>query len=54
MAGGRGTRLLPFTKVLPKPLIPINDKPIISHIFKFFKKGNLRNTWITVNFNLVF
>lgn len=50
MAGGRGTRLLPFTKVLPKPLIPINDKPIISHILNFFKKGNLRNTWITVNF----
>lgn len=50
MAGGKGTRLLPFTKVLPKPLIPINDKPIISHILNFFKKGNLKNTWITVNF----
>ena len=36
MAGGKGTRLLPFTKVLPKPLIPINDKPIISHILNFF------------------
>ena len=32
MAGGKGDRLLPFTKVLPKPLIPVNDKPVIEHI----------------------
>ncbi len=50
MAGGKGTRLLPFTKVLPKPLIPFKDKPIISHILNYFKKGNLKNTWISVNF----
>ena len=28
MAGGKGTRMEPFTKVLPKPLVPINEKPI--------------------------
>ena len=32
MAGGKGTRMEPFTKVLPKPLIPIHEKPIIEHI----------------------
>ncbi|MEL7564374.1 MAG: nucleotidyltransferase family protein [Dehalobacterium sp.] len=32
MAGGRGTRLDPFTKILPKPMIPIGDKPIIETI----------------------
>ena len=32
MAGGRGTRLEPFTKILPKPLIPIHEKPVIEHI----------------------
>ena len=32
MAGGKGDRLAPFTKVLPKPLIPINEKPVIEHI----------------------
>jgi len=36
MAGGMGTRLEPFTKVLPKPLIPINEKPIINHIIDRF------------------
>ena len=50
MAGGKGTRLQPFTKVLPKPLIPIKDKPIISHILNFFKKENFNNIWISVNY----
>ncbi len=36
MAGGRGTRLEPFTKVLPKPLIPVHEKPIIEHIVERF------------------
>ena len=37
MAGGLGTRLRPFTKVLPKPLVPVNNKPIIDHIIDRFK-----------------
>jgi predicted transcriptional regulator len=32
MAGGEGSRLAPFTKILPKPLMPIGDKPIIQLI----------------------
>ena len=36
-AGGRGTRLDPFTKVLPKPLIPVGDVPIIEHIMKEYQ-----------------
>ena len=32
MAGGKGTRLDLFTKILPKPLIPVGEKPIIGHI----------------------
>ncbi len=40
MAGGRGTRLDPFTKILPKPLVPLNDKPVIEHIMdKFYLNG---------------
>lgn len=36
MAGGFGTRLYPYTKILPKPLIPIGDVPIAEHIINRF------------------
>lgn len=40
MAGGEGTRLYPYTKVLPKPLIPIGEIPIAEHIMnRFFDFG---------------
>lgn len=38
MAGGLGTRLYPYTKILPKPLIPIGEIPIAEHIINSFKK----------------
>lgn len=36
MAGGKGSRLEPFTRILPKPLIPIGDKPAIEIIMERF------------------
>ena len=40
MAGGKGTRLDPFTKIFPKPLIPIGNKPVIEIIMeRFFQYG---------------
>ena len=50
MAGGFGKRLLPFTKILPKPLIPINDRPIIDIIIQNFLKFGFNNFYISVNF----
>ena len=50
MAGGEGKRLEPFTIILPKPLIPINDKPVIEHIIEKFQKKNILNFHITVNY----
>ena len=50
MAGGKGTRLQPFTEVLPKPLIPINGKTIIEHIIDSFLKVGLDNFFLTINF----
>ena len=38
MAGGKGTRLYPYTKVLPKPLIPIGDEPICTRVINSFRK----------------
>ncbi len=40
MAGGLGTRLYPYTKILPKPLIPIGEIPIAEHIInRFHQQG---------------
>ncbi len=50
MAGGKGTRLEPFTNVLPKPLVPINDKPVIEHIIEKFVENNTSNFFITLNY----
>ena len=49
MAGGKGTRLAPFTNILPKPLIPINNKPLISLILDNLNSINVRN-WISINY----
>ena len=50
MAGGKGDRLVPFTKVLPKPLIPINEKPVIEHIIEKFTLFGAKNFSISVNY----
>ena len=40
MAGGKGTRLAPFTKILPKPMIPLGDKPVLEIIMdKLYEQG---------------
>ena len=49
MAGGRGTRLDPFTRILPKALIPIGEKPIIDIIMDEYAKYGMRNFYISVN-----
>ncbi len=50
MAGGKGTRLDPFTKILPKPLIPVGDKPIIELIMGSFNKYGFNNFIISLNY----
>jgi len=50
MAGGKGSRLEPFTKVLPKPLIPVHDKPVIEHIIGHFTNIGCLDFFLTVNY----
>ena len=49
MAGGEGKRLYPYTKVLPKPLIPIGDLPICTHVIESFRKFGCDNFTLILN-----
>jgi dTDP-glucose pyrophosphorylase/CBS domain-containing protein len=49
MAGGKGTRLDPFTRVLPKSLIPIGNEPILKIIIDNFVEFSLNNFYISIN-----
>ena len=49
-AGGKGTRLDPFTKILPKPLIPVGELPIIEHIMQRYEEAGCFDFSIIVNY----
>ena len=49
MAGGLGTRLYPYTKILPKPLIPIGEIPIAEHIMNKFHRCGVSHFYLVVN-----
>lgn len=49
--GGRlGTRLYPYTKILPKPLIPVGEQPIAELIFSRFRDFGCRHMTMIVNY----
>ncbi|MBD5549009.1 MAG: NTP transferase domain-containing protein [Lachnospiraceae bacterium] len=50
MAGGLGTRLSPYTNILPKPLIPVGDYPIAEHIINCFCAYGCRQFYMIVNY----
>lgn len=49
VAGGKGSRLYPYTKILPKALIPIGDIPISEHILNRFYECGCTNFFMIVN-----
>jgi len=49
MAGGKGSRLDPFTRILPKPLIPVGDKPVIEVIMDKFSEYDINDFYISIN-----
>ena len=50
MAGGQGTRMQPFTSILPKALIPIGNKTVIEKIIENFRDYDFKNFLITLNY----
>ncbi len=50
MAGGEGTRLRPMTSTMPKPLLPVVNRPIMEHVLRLLKRHGLNETVVTVQF----
>ena len=50
MAGGKGTRLFPYTKILPKALIPIGDYTIMERIIKVFERYGCNKVFTVINY----
>ncbi len=46
LAGGKGTRLAPYTAVIPKPLMPVGDMPILEIVLRQLKKAGIRRVTI--------
>lgn len=50
MAGGKGTRLKPITNIIPKALIPIDEKPIVEVIIDKFRLMGANQFFMSVNY----
>lgn len=48
LAGGKGTRLAPYTNILPKPLMPIGDMPILEVLLRQMKAAGFNQVTLTV------
>ncbi len=48
LAGGKGTRLAPYTTILPKPLMPIGDLPILEVLLIQMKRAGITHVVLTV------
>lgn len=48
LAGGKGTRLAPYTKILPKPLMPIGEMPVLEVLIRQLKNQGVDELILTV------
>lgn len=48
LAGGKGTRLYPMTTTVPKPLLPVYDKPLIYHPMSLLIKAGIKDVLVIV------
>jgi NDP-mannose synthase len=48
LAGGKGTRLEPYTTILPKPLMPIDNMPILEVLLRQMKRAGISHVVLTV------
>ena len=49
-AGGKGTRLRPYTTVLPKPLMPVGSKPVLELLLKWLRRNDVHEVYVTTGY----
>lgn len=49
-SGGKGTRLRPYTLVLPKPLMPVGSKPVLELLLKWLRRNNTHEVYVTTGY----
>jgi mannose-1-phosphate guanylyltransferase len=50
IAGGLGTRLQPYTTFLPKPMLPLGEKPILEHLIEWSRKNGIKSIVLCVSY----
>lgn len=50
LAGGKGTRLYPYSMVLPKPLVPIGDLPILDVVLRKLRRSGFKKVTLAVGY----
>lgn len=50
LAGGKGRRLAPYTRIIPKPLMPIGDQPILEIMLRQMKRAGIHDITLTVGY----
>lgn len=50
LAGGLGTRLQPYTTFLPKPMLPLGEKPLLEHIISWVRKNKITDVVLCVSY----
>ncbi len=48
--GGQGTRLRPYTMVLPKPLMPVKAQPVLELLLKWLRRNDIQDVYITTGY----
>jgi mannose-1-phosphate guanylyltransferase len=50
LAGGLGTRLQPYTTFVPKPMLPLGEKPLLEHLIEWLRKNGIKGTVLCVSY----
>ncbi len=50
MAGGYGKRLLPLTESVPKPMLPVGDRPLLEHVIQQLRRSGIREVNMTTHY----